>query len=283
LLTGFAGGMVFAVTVAALGDNREPDRAFGLAQAVQGVLMLVAFAVSPYLLESWGVGALYYMLAIGALVMTLALVRFPDRGVDRTPSGDDRASGTRHTLLIWLGLAASVVFFINVFGFWTFVERIGHAAELPANTIGLALGLSQIAAIVGALAAAAMSDRYGRYLPLLIVLIGQCSALFALLGTFGSATYFVGTGAFQALFVLAVAYQMGAIAKLDIEGRYLVVMTAAQGLGAAFGPAIAGALIGEGGEYSGIMQMAAACCFVSTLVFFFIIHRSRNVGVDAPV
>jgi len=278
-LTGLAGGNLFAVTVAALGDNREPDRAFGLAQAVQGAMMLAAFAASPYLLEEWGVGAVYYLLAAAAIVTMLALLRFPVQGVDRSDIVENTERGESHTVLISLGLIASVIFFINVFGFWAFIERIGQAAQLPASTIGLALGVSQILAIAGALAAALASNRYGRYLPLLIVLIGQSIALFALLGEFGPVAYFVSAGAFQALFIVAVAYQMGAIAKLDIKGRYLVVMTAAQGLGAAFGPAIAAALIREGNDYSGIMQMAALCCLISTLVFFFIIYRSRNIGV----
>jgi MFS family permease len=182
--------------------------------------------------------------------------------------------------LIWLGLIASIVFFVNVFGFWAFVERIGQAAELPANTIGLALGISQIMTIVGALAAALASDRYGRYWPLLIVLIGQSMALFALIGKFGAVTFFVSMGAFQALFVVAVSYQMGAIAKLDIKGRYLVMMTAAQGLGAAIGPAVAAAMIREGNDYSGIMLMAALLCLISTLLFLFVVYRSRNVGVN---
>ena len=280
-LAGLVGGSVFAVSVAALGDNREPDRAFGFAQAVQGIMMLAAFAVAPYLVGTWNVGALYYLLATGSILMLPVLWWFPDRGLDRTGPAHSTGDTENHTALIWLGLMASVVFFINVFGFWAFVERIGQAAELPANTIGLALGMSQIMAIVGALAAAAASNRYGRYLPLLIVLVGQSIALFALIGKFGSLTFFLSTGAFQALFIVAVSYQMGAIAKLDIKGRYLVVMTAAQGLGAAFGPSIAAALIREGDDYSGIMWMAVLCCFVSTIIFLFIVFRSRDVQTQA--
>ena len=59
------------------------------------------------------------------------------------------------------------------------------------------------------------------------------------LGDFGATAFFVSTGLFQALFIVGVSYQMGAIAKLDIQGRYLVTMTAAQGLGGALGPALA--------------------------------------------
>ena len=77
--------------------------------------------------------------------------------------------------------------------------------------------------------------------------------------------------------MLGVSYQMGAIAKIDIKGRYLVLMTAAQGLGAAFGPSLAAALIRAGDDYTGINLMAAICCLLSTLLFFFIIQRSRQL------
>ncbi|GIK35977.1 MAG: hypothetical protein AMXMBFR45_02710 [Gammaproteobacteria bacterium] len=272
-LSGFAGGCVFAVTVAALGDDREPDRAFGLAQAVQGLLMLAGFFTAPWLLQRWGVGALYFMLAGAALAMLATLRRFPARGRELVAAVVAGGGSTGNSLLIWLALAASVVFFINVFGFWAFVERIGQAAGLPAATIGLALGLSQVTAIAGALAAAWASDRYGRYWPLLLVLVGQCAALFALLGQFGPLLYFLATGAYQALFIVAVSYQMGAVAKLDVRGRFLVMMTGAQGLGAAVGPALAAELIGAGSDYGGVIRMAAAFCTLSTLVFLFIVYR----------
>ena len=277
-LTGLAGGSLFSVAIAALGDNREPDRAFGLAQAVQGAMMLAGFAAAPWLLQAWNVRALYYMLAAAAVLMLPVLYRFPSQGEVTSGSAGGAAKFGRNDLMIWLGLAASVIFFINVFGFWAFAERIGQAAQLPAGTIGLALGISQIMAIAGALGAALASDRYGRAWPLLIVCIGQSLAVFVLIGTFGPAVYFVSTGLFQALFVVGVSYQMGAVAKLDVKGRYLVMMTAAQGLGAAFGPALAASLIRTEGDYGGILVMAAACCLVSTLMFLFIVYRSRGRG-----
>lgn len=276
-LTGLAGGSVFAVTVAALGDDREPDRAFGLAQAVQGVMMLGGFLAAPWLVQRWGVSAMYYMLAGASLLMMPTLSRFPPAGRVRAAAAAGDPLQASHTGLIWMGLIASVVFFVNVFGFWAFVERVGQAGGLPAQTIALALGASQVMAIVGALAAAWASDRYGRYLPLLIVFIGQAAALFAVLGDFGAAAFFVSTGLFQALFIVGVSYQMGAVAKLDIHGRYLVTMTAAQGLGGALGPALAATLIREGGDYSRIMPMAALLCLFGTLMFLFIVWRSAKI------
>jgi predicted MFS family arabinose efflux permease len=274
-LAGISAGTLFAITVAALGDNREPDRAFGIAQAAQGVMMFAAFAAAPYLIETWTVSGLFYMLAAICVLMMLSLFRFPDRGIDHVEL-QKQVPQDGSTALIWLGLFASVIFFINIFGFWAFIERVGQAAELPANTIGLALGASQVMAIAGATLAAVISDRFGRNLPLLIVLIGQILVLWVLVGRFSSVTFFIGAGVFQALFVIGVAYQMGAIAKIDVKGKFLVLMTAAQGLGAAIGPGIAATLISDN-DYSGINLMAALCCLASMLIFIFVIYRSRAI------
>jgi predicted MFS family arabinose efflux permease len=275
-LTGFLGGTVFAVAVVALGDNQQPDRAFGVGQVVQGAMMFLAFIAAPYLMQLSGVGGLFYMLAGASLLMLVVLIWFPDHGLDRSEAMEQSSGESGNTLLIWLGLIASFVFFINVFGFWAFVERIGHAAQLSAATIGLALGVAQIAAIFGALAAAVAGDRYGRSLPLMIVMVAESVVLWVLIGEFGATVFFVGTSVFQAMFMLAVSYQMGAIARIDIKGRYLVLMTAAQGIGAAVGPSLAAALITESDDYSGINLMAGICCVASILLFLFIIRRSNQ-------
>lgn len=275
-LAGFSGGTIFALTVAALGDNRHPDRAFGIAQVVQGALMFLAFAASPVILEHWSVSGLYVLLAGAALVMLLAVWRFPSQGARRIA---DASSGgaNDHTALIWLGLIASFLFFACVFGFWAYLERIGRSAGLSLESIGFALGASQFAAIIGAGAAALASTRFGRALPLLLVMGGQLLVLWMLVGRFSSFEFFVGAGLFQALFVLANSYQLGVISKIDVKGSSLVLVTGFQGLGAGIGPGVAALLI-EGESYVRINQVSALACVVGIVMFLFIIQRTRHLA-----
>ena len=275
-LAGLSAGAVFALAVAALGDNRHPDRAFGIAQVVQGAMMFVAFSVAATILERWTVAGLYWLLAAAALAMLLTLVRYPSEGAPRAVPAPGSGAAPSFTGLIWIGLIASLLFFSNIFGFWTYIERIGAAAGLDTATIGSALAFSQFAAIVGAGAAALASDRFGRVAPLALALVGQLVVLWLLVGQFTPFTYYLGAGLFQALFVLATAYQLGAIAKIDLTGRFLVVVTGFQGLGSAVGPGIAAALITEG-DYSRINLMAGAFLTISIGMFFFIIYRTRHV------
>ena len=275
-LAGMTGGTIFAVTVAALGDNRQPDQAFGIAQVVQGAMMFAAFAAAPYILEHWTVSGLYYMLGAASLLMMLSLWRYPSAGLERTQAHLDSAGGASYTGLIWLGLFASFLFFANIFGFWTYIERIGQAAGLDTETIGWALGLSQFAAILGAGIAALAGDRYGRALPLVVAMAGLLVTLWLLVGQFTSMTYYLGAGVFQGLFVMANSYQLGVIAKIDVKGQFLVLVTGFQGLGAAIGPAAAAGLISDG-DYTRINLVGALSCAASILMFLFIIYRTRTI------
>lgn len=278
-LTGISEGTMFAITVAALGDNREPDRAFGIAQAVQGLMMFAAFAAAPFLIKTWAVSGIFYVLSAASFLMMFSLFWFPAKGIDHAERTHQTSQVQRGRALIWLGLFASVIFCINIFSFWAFIERIGSAAGLESQTIGLALGASQLIAVAGAALAALVSNKFGRTLPLIIVAVGQVLVLWVLVGRFSSFTFFVGAGVFQALFMIGIAYQMGAIAKIDMAGKFLVLMTAAQGLGAAFGPSIAAAVISNS-DYSRINQMAALCCVISILMFLLVIYCSR--AITAP-
>lgn len=276
-LSGFVGGGVFAIVVAALGDNREPDRAFGIAQAVQGLVMGALFAWAPSLMSESGINSLFYLMAILALTTMIFVPQFPRRGVvDAAPVPADSAGDLPSSapILLYLGLFGGFAYYLAVFGFWGFIERMGIRAGLEESTIGYALGISQLAAICGALLAAGAAQRFGRFLPLLIALVGQLWVLWVLVGQFSAWAFYAGACAYQGLYVMATSYQLGVIAHLDSKGKFIVVMTALQGLGAALGPSIAAALIDDGG-YSGI-NAAAALTLTASLGLFLVLARAGN-------
>lgn len=276
-LSGFVGGGVFAIVVAALGDNREPDRAFGIAQAVQGLVMGALFAWAPSLMSESGINSLFYLMAILALTTMIFVPQFPRRGVvDAAPVPADSAGDPPSSapILLYLGLFGGFAYYLAVFGFWGFIERMGIRAGLEESTIGYALGISQLAAICGALLAAGAAQRFGRFLPLLIALVGQLWVLWVLVGQFSAWAFYAGACAYQGLYVMATSYQLGVIAHLDSKGKFIVVMTALQGLGAALGPSIAAALIDDG-AYSGI-NAAAALTLTASLGLFLVLARAAN-------
>jgi predicted MFS family arabinose efflux permease len=276
-LSGFVGGGVFAIIVAALGDNREPDRAFGIAQAVQGLVMGILFAGAPSLMAVSGVNTLFYLMAGLAVVTMVFLPRFPRRGAINSGSEFPEKvvpSSEPVPIALYLGLFGGFVYYLAVFGFWGFIERMGMQAGLEDSTIGYALGISQLAAIFGALLAAGAAQRFGRFLPLLLALLGQLWVLWILVGQFSSWSFYAGACAYQGLYVMATSYQLGVIAHLDSKGKFIVVMTALQGLGAALGPSIAAGLISDG-DYSRI-NAASTVALVVSLGLFLVLARAQK-------
>ena len=277
-LSGFVGGGVFAIVVAALGDNREPDRAFGIAQAVQGLVMGALFAWAPSLMSNTGINSLFYLMALLALTTLIFLPRFPRYGVmGASPESTDTSGDSPASVppALYFGLFGGFAYYLAVFGFWGFIERMGIQAGLEETTIGYALGISQLAAIFGALLAAAAAQRFGRFLPILIALVGQLWVLWVLVGQFSAWSFYAGACAYQGLYVMATSYQLGVIAHLDSKGKFIVVMTALQGLGAALGPSIAAGLINEG-DYSGINTAAAVTLIVSLGLFLYLAHSADD-------
>lgn len=277
-LSGFVGGGVFAIVVAALGDNREPDRAFGIAQAVQGLVMGALFVWAPALMSDAGINSLFYLMAFLALIAMLFLPRFPRYGI--VDAGLDTRGNTNDAshlapIALYAGLFGGFAYYLAVFGFWGFIERMGVQAGLEETTIGYALGVSQLAAIFGALLAAAAAQKFGRVIPMLIALIGQLWVLWVLVGQFSAWAFYAGACLYQGLYVMATAYQLGVIAQLDSKGKFIVVMTALQGLGAALGPSIAAGLISDG-DYSGINMAAAATLIVSLGLFLYLAHSANK-------
>jgi predicted MFS family arabinose efflux permease len=277
-LSGLIGGSVFAIVVAALGDNREPDRAFGIGQAVQGLLMGALFALAPVLMKTSGVNGVFYMMAGLAVMVMLFLPRFPQYGLVWASARGASGKNNEHKgALGWLylGLFGGFVYYLAVFGFWGFIERMGMQAGLASSTVGLALGVSQIAAILGALAAAGAAQRFGRFVPLLLALLGQLWVLWLLVGQFSSLAFYAGACAYQGLYVLATSYQLGVIASLDSKGKFIVIMTALQGLGAALGPSVAAALVSNG-DYSSVNWAAAGALSLSLGIFLVLSVRNRG-------
>lgn len=274
MLIGLIAGSVFAIVCAAMGDNREPDRAFGIGQAIQGVMMAAIFASAPLFMDGKSVGMVFYVLAGLGLAMLLCLPKFPASGIEHVKSTGD--GDTTNMYLIWAGLIGGTLYYISIFGFWAFVERIGLNAGLDSDTINYALSVSLIAAIAGGFIAALASVRFGRSVPLVIVLIGQLFALFALMGEFTVSIYYIATSLYQFLYIIATCYLLGVIAALDNKGKYVVMMNGFLGIGAAIGPSLAASMISDG-DYSGINIMAMVGIVLCIGLFLFIIYRIRNI------
>jgi len=272
-----AAGTAFAVSVASLGEQKKPEKAFGGALAVQTFLMIIIMGSSAAVIERQGVDGLFYMLALLALAVALPTAWLPvrsEKSLDiKVQSSPDSSSGRAW---IFVALIATALHFAGTVGFWAYLERIGDSAGHSTATIGTILAWALGAGMLGGLLAAWLSDRWGFAWPFVISTIILVASVGLMVGDINISLMALGAIAFDGMWVFANTYQAALVARLDKAGRFIVLVPAAQGAGAMAGPAIA-AMFVRSDNYLPV-NILAGTCFVISLFLFLLALRGLSAS-----
>lgn len=270
LLAGLGSGISYGVSIASLGDTREPERNFALAYAGQTFLSAILIFLLPRLhigLDIFGTGQ-----SIVAALMTacVVLIVFVPRQGSKSGELHDMTPGQRNGLpqvALWMALG---VLFLNVMAegaVWAFLERIavssGHDTKFAATVIAI----SFFAAGAGSIIAAVISTRFGRARPFAVAVAVSITSVWLLWLAEMPAMYIAGVLLFAAAWNLGSPYRMALATSSDVSGRFSTFVPATQTLGAAIGPALGGLLVLNGSfVYVYIMSTIA---WLFTIVLFF--------------
>ncbi len=244
---GFGGGILLALVMAFLSNTKNPDRTAAFLVGAQVGFQVIAFAVSPQIISSWGVNGFF----IGLALLTAGLLpflRFLPPGAPAPDSAAAGAIGPRALLPGFVVLLSMALFFVGQVALWAFIERLGDAAGLTATRVAGALSISAMAGLAGPAGAAWLGDRWGRALPLAVACAMQLAAL-VLIGTseLSFAVFLAALAIFSIFWNFALPYQFGAMVGVDPLHRLIVLVPTFQAAGIAVGPILAGATIARFG------------------------------------
>jgi hypothetical protein len=174
-----------------------------------------------------------------------------------------------------LGLAAMTVYFVGLNGTWAFLERIGVTMSLAGDVIGRALAASLLFGAIGSVIASVTGRRVGVAPALMLSGSGFLVFVYLMLEPPGAATFTVALAIFNAAWNFSLPYQMDLISRADAHNRFIVLVPAAQTIGGALGPAIAGPLLMSSGV-TGVYVQLTVCIAAAFLLYGFIANRLRR-------
>jgi hypothetical protein len=285
-LVGLLGeGPAFALAMAIIGGSVQKDRNFAFLIAAQVLLGVAFFLVLPLPRGADVPGVMLPLAGLGLVALaTVPWIPRPEVGarresVGRTAGAVAPAAAALAVMLIWCTGLGALWFFVKLIG----VEATcaGCAPEAKADAavaVGQALALSTLVAVIGALAAAALADRFGRLLPVSIALIVQLAMVFLLRGEMAWLQFAVTAATFQTFWNLTGPYMMGTVALNDVTGKVSILIPTAQIGGFFLGPAIVSVFIGESGLRA--VNVVSGVCMVLALVLFIPV-ASRVKGLKA--
>jgi predicted MFS family arabinose efflux permease len=276
---GMAASALLVIPIAWIARLPHSARIFAYAVAAEAALQVIGVSTLPRVLNRFGIEGLYVSLAVlAAIAIAVAFVFMP-----RSPARKSEDASiakkffVRSSIAPMLALLGTAVYWTNIGSIWAFIERMGHAGALSDTVIGDSLAISLVIGVGGALLASWLSDKHGQLLPLGISQLGQVAALLLLLLLpITHATFLVSIIIYNFCWNFALPYQMAVVARVDFAQRFVVWIIAAQSIGDAIGPGIAGQLT-DGRNYDGVVVLAVCCLVASMFLFRSVFAKSIQV------
>ena len=276
---GLGHGAVIALSFTFIGLTARVER--NLALYLVALLSYGALGIwfLPAVLAAIGFAGLFAGFAALCALALLTVRLVPRSGDDRAePSPTARRVGP---VLVAIGLAAVLAYNIAMGIAWANLELIGTGAGLPDAEAGFALGVSQILAVGGALAAVFFAERLGRFAPVSFGILLGAAAVAALIGRPTHGVFLVGVCALNVLWNFVLPFILAAVTDLDPKGRLMTPAISLQMIGLGFGPNIAGLMLGAGG-YARIIELCVTLFVLSWgLLLVPMLGHRRMLGTSA--
>jgi len=289
VVAGMGSGILTAVAVVTLGGTTNPVRAFNM--------LLFAFAFSAalqlHVLPMLTMNEIYLVFIGSTAVCALFVLWIPTRAlnaeelVQQQASEDQTEDWHVPRFLPLLCLTAICFTYINIGGYYTYIELAALADGVAEDWIGSVLTWASFLTLLGC-AIALVCTRFGLFKPLFVSLLMMAGIVAMLSGGITDLNVMVSLFAFTALWTFVDVYQEAMMAHMDRSGSFLALIPSAQGLGNFIGPNMAASVLGAGLGYSTVFIASGAMALVAMVIYIGLaiyMHKRRpaeeGVGLGA--
>ena len=255
LIAGVGAGIVGAEATRVLSRGVEKEKLIATVTIASILNAAIWLAVLPYMVDRLGYRGPYLCLLFVCLTGTYLLRRLPS--LPSRPSSERRALQSPFNAAGVMVLVAIALTQLGQGAFWSLAEVFGARAGFSTHAIGVLLSAATLLLLAGAAASAWISNRFGRFSSLLILVAANAISIL-LISTITVHWIFIGANVMQSITNLsAVICQLGLAANLDRTGRVVAASTSLVTLGNGLGPSLSASLSGTfGAPCVGIVVLA---------------------------
>ncbi|WP_226704260.1 MFS transporter [Microbulbifer elongatus] len=281
ILAGLGCGSAYAIALAGLGDQRNPQLAFGLMVTAQVAFGTIGFFAVPRIMGEADISGFFHYLN-GWLAITIALcfIAFPCS--QKATDTNESVFATMLSGPALLVFATTVVYYCGVSAVWAYLERIGINLGLGSAEVGDLLGIGFAISGLGSLATPWLSGYVGRAATLTIAMTAQVITMAVLIGEYTLDAYLLYATTsivFQFFWSFSLPLLMDQFNRVDDTGRFIVLCASAFKVGEIAGPPLAAALISEG-NYSAVLWLGIGCMAITLLMA---LTTERRRAATVPV
>ncbi len=279
VIAGIGSGIFTAVAVVSLGGTTKPVRAFNM--------LLFGFAFSTalelHLLPKLSMNEIY-LFFIGLAAACALFIRWvPARPLNAEElalqeEGEDHVENWHVPRILPVICLVAVGFtYINIGGYYTYIELAAHADGIAKDWIGPLLTWSSIFAIVGCVLAF-FCTRFGLFKPLFVSLLAMAAIVIMLSSGITDINILVSLFSFMTLWTFVDVYQSAMLSHMDRSGSLVALLPSVQGFGQFIGPNVAASVLGAGLGYSTMFVVSGSMALVAMFLYmgvFTYMHRRK--------
>ena len=268
VIAGIGSGIFTAVAVVTLGGTTKPVFAFNM--------LLLGFAFSTALelhfLPKLSMNEIYLFFMTLAAVCAVFIRWLPARPLDTEElARQEESQGEVENwhvprILPIICLVAVCFTYINIGGYYTYIELAAHADGISKDWVGPLLTWSSIFAIVGCVIAY-FSTRFGLFKPLFISLFAMAVIVIMLSGGINDINILISLFGFMTLWTFVDVYQSAMMAHMDRKGSLVALLPSVQGFGQFIGPNISASILGAGLGYGTMFMVSGSMTLVAMVLY----------------
>ena len=279
--TSLAGGSLMVLCMSLAAQTKDRNRVYGLWVMGQLSFGAIGLAVLPHFFDTFGIGIVYWVLAI-LMIVALPLVRFlPQRNIAADHISDEQTGPTpKYVLRAALGLVAVLAFYISLSGIWTFVGGIAGASLIGTETSSVILSIATVLGIAGSALATVLGDRPNTRTNLLVGYLAMTLSVALLAGMPGLLRFAAAALLFKFTWTFILPYIMSTLSGLDRSGRLVNLANIAIGGGFALGPFMGGRLVESAGGYGTLIAVSVTGLLLSLILI--LAAQPRRTAVPTP-
>jgi hypothetical protein len=273
-------GVLLWITVAMISRTQTPERwagAFFTAQTGAQLILAVLFAI--WIMPAFGSTGGFVALTVCALIGLVPALIGPSRLADLNP-GEEIAGPP--PLRGWVALVGTLIFVAGGGAVAVYLQPLAEQAGLDAGVARTALWVSLAGQVMGGAAATALAGRVRWF----HVFLGASAANLVVWWVFGQHVpgwLFVGANALSGVMSIFLApFLVPMTIEADPSRRAAVQSGAAQLIGGALGPALAGAIVSDK-DVHGALWLGAALMLtgLATVGWLHVTHRRVAAAATA--
>lgn len=274
---GVGSGIFTAVAVVTLGGTSKPVIAFNLE--------LVGFAFSTALelhfLPQLSMNQIYLFFIALSVLCAILVFFIPNRPSNKEELAlqeslaDYSENWQVPRALPLICLLAICFTYINIGGYFTYIELAALEDGVPEEWVGSVLTWSSFLGIAGC-AIAFYATRFGLFKPLILSLVALVGIVVMLSTGVNKVNVFISLFGFMTIWTFADVYQSSILAHMDRSGSLVALIPSVQGFGQFIGPNIAASIVGAELGYGLMFAVSAGMAAIALVLYIGIANYMRR-------